>query len=216
MAIKIELNNVKIRLPLNKSQGGIRIADEYGNHVSSPTQTLNEPKYFIEWMITNDENQTLVGKFLKSKNSIKKLIQKIEQIERFAEESEYSKRETVKVKRAEIKIFDGFKIYQYTENFSSFEKELASGIKVRITFKLGDFGLEPHPHMYVLIPFDNKFLKLKNLNGKVKINEKLDKGCFGEWMPSTQDIEEITITLARASKKHKDDLINIIQSIIKS
>jgi len=48
MAIKIELNNEKIKLPLNKSQGGIRIADEHGNHVSSPTKTLNEPKYFIE------------------------------------------------------------------------------------------------------------------------------------------------------------------------
>lgn len=215
MAIKIELNNGKIKLPLNKSQGGIRIADEYGNHVSSPTKTLNEPKYSIEWMITNDENQALVEKFFESKDDIKKLIQKMEQIRRFAEESEYSKRETIKVEREEIETFEGFKIYQYTENFSSFEKELASGLKVRITFKLGDFGLEPHPHMYVLVPFNNQFLKLKNLNGEVKDTEELGKGCFGEWSPSTQDIEEITITLAHASKNHKDDLINIIRSIVK-
>ena len=215
MAIKIELNNGKIKLPLNKSQGGIRIADEHGNHVSSPTKTLNEPKYSIEWMITNDENQALVEKFFESGNNIKKLVQKMEKIKRFAEESEYSKRETIKVKREEIETFEGFKIYQYTENFSSFEKELASGLKVRITFKLGDFGLEPHPHMYVLIPFNNQFLKLKNLNGEVKGADELGEGCYGEWAPSTQDIEEITITLAHASKNHKNDLINIMESIIK-
>lgn len=216
MAIKIELNNGKIKLPLFRSQGGIRIADEHGNHVSSPTKTLKYPKYSIEWMITNDENQLLVEKFFESDNDIKKLIQKMEEIKKFAEESEYSKRETIKVEREEVKTFEGFKIYQYTENFSSFEKELASGLKVRITFKLGDFGLEPHPHMYVLIPFNNQFLKIKNLNGEVKDSEELGSGCFGEWTPSTKDIEEITITLAHASKNHKDDLINIIDSIIKS
>lgn len=216
MAIKIELNNGKIKLPLNKSQGGIRIADEYGNHVSSPTKTPKESKYSIEWMITNDENQALVEKFFKSKGDVKKLIQKMEEIKRFAEESEYSKRETIKVEREEVKTFEGFKIYQYTENFSSFEKELGSGLKVKITFKLGDFGLEPHPHMYVLIPFNNKFLKLKNLNGEVEEREELGKGCFGEWTPFTKDIEEITTTLAHASKNHKDDLISIMNSIIKS
>jgi len=215
MAIKIELNNEKIKLPLNKSQGGIRIADEHGNHVSSPTKTLNEPKYFIEWMITNNENQALVENFFKSEDDIKKLIQKMEQIKKFAEESEYSKRETIKVERKEIEIFEGFKIYKYTENFFSFEKEFTSGIKVRITFKLGDFGLEPHPHMYVLIPFNNQFLKLKNLNSEVKKTEELGKGCFGEWSPSIQDIKEIIITLAHASKNHKNDLINIMQSITK-
>ena len=213
MGIKIEFNNGKIRLSLNKSQGGIRIADEHGNHVSSPTKTINEVKYSIEWMITNDENQILIENFYKSKSEIENLVHRIEQIKRFAEESEYSKRKTVKVEREQVKIFEGFKIYQYTENFSSFEKELASGLKVRITFKLGDYGLEPHPHMYVLIPFNNKFLKLKNLNGEVKNKEELGKGCFGEWMPSVQDIEEITTTLAHASKNHKKDLINIIQSV---
>jgi len=70
MAIKIELNNEKIKLPLFRSQGGIRIADEHGNHVSSPTKTLKDPKYSIEWMITNDENQLLVEKFFESENDI--------------------------------------------------------------------------------------------------------------------------------------------------
>jgi len=42
-------------LPLHYSQGGIRIADEHGNHVPSPTKAKNKEGYCIEWMITNDE-----------------------------------------------------------------------------------------------------------------------------------------------------------------
>ncbi len=216
MAIKIKLENNKVILPLNIPKYTIRVADKHGNHVSSPTKAICNNEYFIEWMITNDENRALVENFYESQKDVDKLIDKMGQINKFAEESEYSKRKTIKIEKEEIETFEGFKIYQYTENFSSFEKELASGIKVRITFKLGDFGLEPHPHMYVLIPFTNKLLKIKNLNGEVKNKEELGKGCFGEWIPSTQDIEEIIITLAHASKKHKNDLINIIKPIIKS
>lgn len=82
---------------------------------------------------------------------------------------------------------------------------------MRITFKLGDYGLEPHPHMYVLIPFKNKYLKLKNLNGDVKKKEILGRGCFEEYAPTVRDIQEIIITLAHASKNHKNDLINLIK-----
>jgi len=53
--IKIRLTNGKIILPLHYSQGGIRIADEHGNHVPSPTKAKNKEGYCIEWMITNDE-----------------------------------------------------------------------------------------------------------------------------------------------------------------
>lgn len=209
--IKIKLNKGRILLPLNISQGGIRIADEYGNHVSKPTKIKNESKYLIEWMITNDENKFLVDSFLDTKIT-KKLIERMNSIKKFAEESQYSKRKTIKLKRDKVEIFEGFQIFQYTENFSSFEKILTSGIKVRITFKLGDYGLEPHPHMYVLIPFNNKSLKLKNLNGEVKRKEILGKKCFAEWIPTIQDIQEIILTLAHASKNHKDDLTNLIKS----
>lgn len=88
--IKIQLNKEKILLPLNISQGGIRIADEYGNHVSKPTKIKNESKYLIEWMITNDENKFLVDSFLNI-NSIKNLIKRMSGIKRFAEESNIQK-----------------------------------------------------------------------------------------------------------------------------
>lgn len=211
MAIKIKIENKKVLLPLHHAQGGIRIADEHGNHVSSPTQTKKEAGYFIEWMITNDENKFLADSFLDQKTT-EILIERMEDIKKFAEESEYSKRKTIKVQKTQVESFEGFEIFQYTENFSSFEKTLESGIKVRITFKLGDFGLEPHPHMYVLIPFNNASLVIKNREGEVGNGKILGSGCFAEWLPTAQDLQEIIITLSHASKNHKDDLVKIIQS----
>lgn len=173
MAIKIKLVEGKVLLPLNNSQGGIRIADENGNHVSSPTQTEN--------------------------------------INKFMEDSEFSKRETIKIKRKQLDKFEGFEIYSYTENFSSFEKTLPTKVIARITFKLGDYGLDPHPHMYVLIPFNLKSLKIKNFEGCVNPGSKLGKKCFGEWIPTDQDVGEIITALGHASENHKSSLIELIK-----
>jgi hypothetical protein len=192
--------------------GGIRIADEHGNHVSSPTKQKNDSRFFVEWMITNDEIKFLTDSFLEAEK-LAKLIKVMAGLTKFTEESEYSKRKTVKVDKEKIESFDGFEIYQYTENFSSFEKALDSGIKVRITFKLGDYGLEPHPHMYVLLPFNHTSIKLKNNNGTVNQNMILGSGCFAEWIPTNEDILEIIITLAHASNSHCNALLNILKGI---
>ena len=204
MATKIELEGNKIKLPLNKSQGGIRIADEHGNHVSSPTKTKNEKEYYIEWMITNDEIKLLSDSILDDINS---LIKGMEELNKFTEDSEYSQRKTIKLNMKSIEEFEGFKIYQYNESFNSFEKTFDSGIKVRITFKLGDYGLDPHPHMYVLVPFNHKFLKIKNNEGDVSSGDLLGSGCYGELKLDKTDLEEIILTLSHASSNHRDDLI---------
>jgi hypothetical protein len=208
MAIKIEVRGNKIKLPLYKSQGGIRIADEHGNHVSSPTKTKNEKDYYIEWMITNDEIKSLSDSILDDVNS---LIKNMEKINKFAEDSEYSQRKTVKLDMKEAEEFEGFKIYQYSESFNSFEKTFDSGIKVRITFKLGDYGLDPHPHMYVLVPFSHKFLEIKNNEGKVNSGNLLGSGCYGELKLDKKDLEEIILTLSHASSNHRDALVEILK-----
>lgn len=208
MAIKIEVRGNKIKLPLYKSQGGIRIADEHGNHVSSPTKTKNEKDYYIEWMITNDEIKNLSDSILDDVNS---LIKNMKKINKFAEDSEYSQRKTVKLDMKEAEEFEGFKIYQYSEFFNSFEKTFDSGIKVRITFKLGDYGLDPHPHMYVLVPFSHKFLEIKNNEGKVNSGNLLGSGCYGELKLDKKDLEEIILTLSHASSNHRDALVEILK-----
>jgi hypothetical protein len=210
MAIKIELAGNKIKLPLYRSQGGIRIADENGNHVSSPTKTKNETDYYIEWMITNDEIKSLSDSIL-ALDDIKSLIKSMEKLNKFTEDSEYSQRKTVKLDMKEIAEFEGFKIYQYNEYFNSFEKTLISGVKVRITFKLGDYGLDPHPHMYVLVPFNHKFLKIKNNQGDVSSGDLLGSGCYGELKLDRKDLEEIILTLSHASSNHRDALIEILK-----
>jgi hypothetical protein len=207
--IKITINDGKIILPLNIAQGGIRIADSSGTHLPKPIKTHNEKEYSIEWMITNDEIKLLSNSIL---TDIGSLIDHLKNIKNFADDSKYSKRETVKLDKKEIGDFDGFEIYHYNETFNSFEKTLNSGMKVRITFKLGDFGVEPHPHMYVLIPFNQMLLNLKNQGGEVEEHQELGKKCFGEFIMNEEDLKEIILTLAHSSNKHKEDLIKLLKS----
>ncbi|MBI2558141.1 hypothetical protein HYW20_02355 [Candidatus Woesearchaeota archaeon] len=204
---KAKLNGNKIILPLHFSQGGIRIADKNGNHFPSPTKTICKDDYYVEWMITNKEIKLLSQLF--NHDDSNELIGDIKKIEKFAEDSEYSKRST-STNEKEIAEFEEFKIYQYTDIFNSFEKVLDSGLKVRLTFKLGDYGVVSHPHMYVLIPFDNNLLELKNKKGVINKEEQLGSGCFGELILNKEDLKGIILTLAHASKNHRNSLIQIL------
>lgn len=208
MAVKIKLTKGNIILKLYNSQGGIRISDEEGNQVAKPTQALNENKYYIEWMITNDEigllSKHLFSNFISIINEMKK-------ISKFAEDSKYSRRTTKKGKE-KIATFENFDIYKYSDEFHSFEKTLNSGIKVRLTFKLGDFGITAHPHMYVLVPFNFKSMKIKNKEGDVKNNEPLGSGCYGELILTANELKDIILTLSHASNNHRNSLIEVLIS----
>ena len=206
---KAKLNGNLIVLPLSFSQGSIRIADKNGNHFPSPTQTINDKEYYVEWMITNNEIKLLSTLFNK-KDGIGELIKIMQEISRFAEDSEYSRRTTSSGEK-EIAKFEGFKIYQYMDVFNSFEKVLDSTLKVRLTFKLGDYGVTSHPHMYVLVPFNFKSLKIKNKDGNVKENGPLGGGCFAELNLTEEELKEIILTLAHASINHRNDLIKVLE-----
>jgi len=206
---KARLNGNLIVLPLSFSQGSIRIADKNGNHFPSPTQTINDKEYYVEWMITNNEIKLLSTLFNK-KDGIGELIKIMQKISRFAEDSEYSRRTTSSGEK-EIAKFEGFKIYQYMDVFNSFEKVLDSTLKVRLTFKLGDYGVTSHPHMYVLVPFNFKSLKIKNKDGNVKENGPLGGGCFAELNLTEEELKEIILTLAHASINHRNDLIKVLE-----
>ena len=206
---KAKLTDKTILLPLHYSQGGIRIADKNGNHFPSPTKIVRDGGHYVEWMITNNEIKLLSKLF--SKDSISNLIEVLRNIDRFAEDSEYSRR-TTSAGQKEIANFKGFKIYQYMDVFNSFEKTLKSGLKVRLTFKLGDFGVVSHPHMYVLVPFNFSSLKIKNKNGNVDEGDCLGSGCIGELILNEGELKEIILTLAHASNNHRNDLINVLEA----
>lgn len=207
---KAKLSGDMIILPLSFSQGSIRIADKNGNHFPSPTQTINDKNYYVEWMITNNEIK-LLSTLFKKKDGIGDLIKIMQKISKFAEDSEYSRRMTSSGEK-EIASFEGFKIYQYIDVFNSFEKVLDSKLKVRLTFKLGDYGVTSHPHMYVLVPFNFKSIKIKNTDGNVKENEPLGSGCFAELNLTEEELKEIILTLAHASNNHRNDLIKVLES----
>lgn len=208
----MEIIDNKVQLSLNNPQSSIRISDSDGNHTRRPTKVKKTSGFSIEWMIRNSEIVNLVSEFLKCKDR-QLLIKKLKSITDFAEESEFSKRETIKLTGEEKGFFAGFKIVQYTENFSSFEKKLKSGIKVRITFKLGDYGVKPHPHMYVLVPFTTEVLEIKNKVGTVKTNQELGSKCRAQLRLDKNDIFEIVTTLAHASKDHRQSLVEEIKKI---
>ncbi|HIH19090.1 TPA: hypothetical protein HA225_03860 [Candidatus Micrarchaeota archaeon] len=194
-------------LVLSQARGKVRIADENGNHISKPTEAKYEPKYTAEWMITNDEVEKLVRVFLEDADRIF-VIEEIKKLEKFIRDTEYATREALKTTTQEIKTFEGFRIFKYTENFYSFERELKSKIRIRIVFKMGDYTLAPH--MFVLLPFSLNEIEIKNRLGNVNKSEMLGSGCRAIWKPKKEDVKEVVIALAHLSRDHRNDLIRIL------
>ncbi len=206
----INITKTKIFMVLTQARGRIRIADGNGNHIGKPAKEgKNIKTNFIEWMITNNQIEELVKYFL-NKDDRNKLIQELEKINIFIKGSKYATREAVKPSTEKLDKFADFDIYKYTETFYSFEKKIISGIKIRITFKMGDYTLAPF--MFVLLPFEHSSLELKNNNGFVKEGEFLGSGCKGIWTPKKEDIIQIIKSLSCASDGHRDDLIKILKS----
>jgi len=207
--MNIEIKEDEIIMVLTQAKSKIRLADGNGNHISKPTEGKNIKTNFIEWMITNIQINELIKHFLNNGEK-KKLIKELGRIKVFIRGSKYATREAVKPTTEKLDKFADFEIYKYTETFYSFEKEIVSKIKIRITFKMGDYTLAPF--MFVLIPFEHSSLKLKNLKGFVKENEFLGSKCKGIWKPKKEDVIEIIKSLSCASDRHRDDLIEILKS----
>ncbi len=200
----VDIDSNGVELKLNMPRGIIRIADENGNHVSKPTEARYERKHIVEWMITNDEVEKLVRAFLGNDDRAA-LITDIERIKNFIRETEYANREAAKTTLEEVAVFEGFRIFKYTENFYSFEKELSSKIRIRIVFKMGDYTLAPH--MFVLLPFSLQDIEIENNIGKVQEHELLGSGCHARWKPKKSDVKEIVVALAHLSGSHRNDLV---------
>ncbi len=205
----VSIASKSVVLPLTQARGKVRIADANGNHIRKPTSAKHDKSFSIEWMITNDEVGELAKHFL-NKNNITELISGLEAIKSFIRDTKYATREAIKTTEQKLDKFLDFDIYRYTESFYSFEKRIDSGIKIRITFKMGDYTLAPH--LFVLLPFAHEALIIKNINGVVGEGEILNSKCKGEWEPNKKDVIEIVKALAHASAQHRDDLIGLLKS----
>lgn len=195
-------------LPLTNAQGGSRLADENGGHFTAPTDVVMKPTYFMEWMITNDQSKMIANGFLNGADK-KKLAEKLLTINSFTNSSTYSNR-AVKKLPEKVGEFEGFTIYKYTEDFYSFEKMTDAGIGFRITFKLGAYGLKPHPFMFALIPVNHPSATIRNAEGVVEMGQKVGSKAVMRWNPTKADIETIFMTLAHASPGHRNDLVDLL------
>ena len=199
---KIDFNGVTLRLYRQRSK--VRIVDENGNQASAPTQAICSTNSFVEWMVTNPEIRDLMKNFLTKDDTISKITQ-------FIRDSQYTTREAAKTAPEELDSLFDFKVYIYSETFYSFEKILNTGIRIKITFKMGDFTLAPH--MFVLLPFSLAGVQIMNKVGVVREGAKLGSGCYCNWTPSKKDIHEIVVGLSHVSTDHRDALRTIIQDM---
>jgi len=205
---RIDLDGVVV--PLHYSAGRVRIADRNGNHAPKPTKATFSENNLVEWMVTNEDIKKLAANFLNKEERIV-LIRKISEIKDFIKGSKYATRDAIKTPTEDLGDVAGLRAHKYTETFYSFEKDLASGIKIRVIFKRGDWTLTPF--LFALLPFTNQYVQIANSGGPISKEGELGSGCFCKWIPTKNDVEEIVLALSNASPDHRDALKDIIQDI---
>ncbi len=207
----ININNNVIELKLTSPRSKVRICDESGNHINKPaSEVVNFDNSYIEWMITNDELiQIITQKF--TRDDIQNLIRQIREINISLRDSDYYSRAAQKQNINQN--IGGFSVYKYEEIFYSFEKNVDTNLKVKITFKMGDYTLAAH--MFVLIGFNHPNIILENNEGNILTNNPLGSGAKCRWSPSKQSIVEVAKALAHSSVNHKNDIIRLLGEIVR-
>ena len=207
----ININNSIIELKLTSPRSKVRICDESGNHINKPASVaVNFDNSYIEWMITNDELiQIITQKF--TRDNIQNLIHQLREINISLRDSDYYSRAAQKqnINRS----IGGFLVYKYEETFYSFEKNVDTNLKVKITFKMGDYTLAAH--MFVLIGFNHPNIILENNEGNITTNNPLGPGAKCRWSPSKEAIVEVAKALAHSSRDHKNDIIRLLGEVIR-
>jgi hypothetical protein len=206
----ININNNIIELKLTSPRSKVRICDESGNHIKKPVSALvNFDNSYIEWMITNGELiQIITQKF--ARNDVQNLICQLHKINISLRNSDYYSRAAKKKKINQS--IGGFSVYKYEEVFYSFEKNVDTNLKVKITFKMGDYTLAAH--MFVLIGFNHPGIILENNEGNIITNNPLGSGAKCHWNPSKEAIVEVAKALAHSSIDHRNDLIQLLEDKI--
>lgn len=205
----ININNGTVELKLTSPRSKVRICDENGNHVNRPALSpVDFDNSYIEWMITNNELIQIINQKF-TRNEIQNLIRRLQAINISLRDSKFYSRAAQK--QDVHQRVGGFSVFKYEETFFSFEKKVQTNLKVKITFKMGDYTLAAH--MFVLIGLNHSDIKLENNGGVIATNNPLGSGAKCFWSPSTEAIIEIAKALAHSSTGHKHDLIGRLEEI---
>ena len=203
------ISNGIIELALTSPRSKVRICDEHGNHVAKPSSERINQEYFIEWMITNDELIEIIKQKF-NELEIRELINQLNRINISLRDSNYYIRAAHKTKLD--KMIGDFLVYKYEEIFYSFEKVIDDTLRVKITFKMGDYTLAAH--MFVLIKISGQNIQLSNTEGTINLNESLGSGAKCIWNPSKELVVEIAKALSHSSENHKNDVIRLLTELI--
>ena len=207
----INISNSTIELKLTSPRSKVRICDESGNHINRPaSEVVVFDSSYIEWMITNDELIKIIAQKF-TKDDIRGLIRQLRKINISLRDSDYYSRAAQKQNVDQV--IGGFSVYKYEEIFYSFEKNVDTNLKVKITFKMGDYTLAAH--MFVLIGFNHPDVILENNDGSIVNNNALGSGAQCRWNPSKHAIIEVAKALAHSSENHKNDIIRLLGEIIR-
>lgn len=205
----LHINNGIIELRLTTPRGKIRICDISGNHVSKPSsQNIDFSNHYIEWMITNDELLTIIKQKF-GEDEVTQLKNELGAINISLRNSGYNIRAAQK--QNTNRVIEDFLVYKYEEIYYSFEKDIDTNLKVKITFKMGDYTLAAH--MFVLINLTNSNIELSNNEGALENTNILGSGAKCIWSPTNLVVREITKTLAYSSEDHRNDLVTLLNNI---
>jgi hypothetical protein len=205
----VYINNGAIELRLTSARSRVRICDINGNHVSKPSsQNINFNNHYIEWMITNNELLTIIKQKF-GEDEVTQLKNELEEINISLRDSGYNIRAAQKENTN--RVIEDFLVYKYEEIYYSFEKDIDTNLKVKITFKMGDYTLAAH--MFVLINLTNSNIELRNNEGILENTNILGSGARCIWNPTNLIVREITKTLAYSSGNHRNDLVTLLNNI---
>lgn len=205
----VNISNGIIELKLTSPRSKVRICDENGNHIARPLTERITLNHFIEWMITNDELIKIIRQKFDNEE-IQNLINQLNEISISLRDSKYYSRAAQKQKLS--KTIGDFLIYKYEEIFYSFEKMIDDTLRVRITFKMGDYTLAAH--MFVLIKINSANIELTNCDGVINLTECLGSKAKCEWNPNKDMIIEIAKALSQSSENHKNDIVDLLKELI--
>ena len=205
----VNISNGVIELALTSPRSKVRVCDDNGNHVAKPVTARINSEYLIEWMITNTELITLIQQKFNS-DEIQNIINQLREINTSLRDSEYYSRSAQKHQLNET--LGDFLIYRYEEIFYSFEKVIDATLRVRITFKMGDYTLAAH--MFVLIKISSPSINLSNDLGEISLTQCLGSRAVCKWNPDKSVVIEIAKALAHSSENHKNDIITLLNGLI--
>lgn len=209
--VRLEKDKVVCYLPITQHKGKVRVKRNF--KPLATRQKELKPEDLIEWQISYKKNGKLVelGEILEyackinllTKNDLNDLKKYCESIENFFDESF----DIITEKLDEL-FLNEFEILY--EKAPMIRKKLSSEcfIIIKYSHRQKAVGFQSMVYIYIPIKKVKSSINRNLLNRRAQPNEKV------KWIPTKNDIEWLVKSFAIASRKHKDDIVKILENFI--